>query len=110
MKPYITEEIYQRTKAQYNSPLSNPKQNGVAHEPENTLTPLQVYLQKRVTKERVEKLGFFNWEIIRPVLDAYIQHPETPKDGGLDRKARLLLSVSSFTVLQEKFDVPTAVY
>lgn len=110
MKPYITEEIYRRTKAQYNSPLSNPKQNGVASGHEEVLTPLQVYLLERVTKERVNKLGFLKWENVRAILGAYIQHPESPKDGGLDRKARILLSVSSFTVLQEKFKVPVAVF
>ncbi|KAF8881168.1 hypothetical protein CPB84DRAFT_1751259 [Gymnopilus junonius] len=111
MKPYITEEIYLRTKSQYNSPLSNPKQNGVADgETEKALTPLQVYLKERVTKERVERLGFLNWENIEVLLDAYIQNPETPKDGGLDRKARIILSISSLTVLQDRFNVPTAVF
>lgn len=110
MKPYVTEEIYLRRKAQYNAPIPATKQNGDAPGIGKPLTALQVYLMERVTQERVNKLGFLNWDNIGALLEEYIQNPQTPKDGGLDKRARILLSISGFTVLQDKFDVPTAVF
>ncbi|KAF8881167.1 putative asparagine synthase [Gymnopilus junonius] len=109
VKPFVTEEIYSRRKAQYNAPIPHTKQNGDASGMgKPPLTPLQVYLKERVTQERVDRLGFLNWGSIGALLDEY--YPETPKDGGLDRRARVLLSVSGYTVLQDKFNVPTAVF
>ncbi|KAF8803087.1 putative asparagine synthase [Phlegmacium glaucopus] len=110
VKPYITEEIYLRRKAQYNAPLPAPKRNGDATGIKNNLTPLQVFLKERVTKDRVNALGFLNWDNINTMLEDYILSPDCPADGGLDKRARVLLSVASYTILQDKFKVPTAVF
>ncbi|KAF8970150.1 putative asparagine synthase [Flammula alnicola] len=108
VKPYITEEICLRKKSQYNVPISRPTQNGdIAG---NELSPLQVFLKERVTKEKVDALGFMNWENIKALLNDYVQSPECPMDGGLDKRARVLLCVVSFTVLQARFNVPAAIF
>ena len=109
VKPFVTDEIFQRRKAQYNAPIPPTKMNGDASGVK-PLTPLQAYLKERVTEERVNKLGFLDWGNIDALLADYIRDPQTPKDGGLDKRARVLLSISSYTVLQEKFKVPTAVF
>ncbi|KAJ7580835.1 putative asparagine synthase [Mycena floridula] len=100
VKPFITDEIYQRKKSQYNVPIARPN-NAI-------LTPLQLLLKERLTVEIVEKLGWANWEYIGGLLEQYLSEPESPVDGGLDKRARILLCVLSFVILQDKFRVPTA--
>ncbi|KAL0566412.1 hypothetical protein V5O48_015604 [Marasmius crinis-equi] len=97
-KPYVTDEVYRRKKAQYNVPLSVPTSS--------SLSPLQRLLKTRLTEENIAKLGWLNWEYISGLLDAYIKAPECPLDGGLDKRARVLLFILSFVVLQERFQVP----
>jgi asparagine synthase (glutamine-hydrolysing) len=112
VKPFITEEIYLRKKSQYNAPISRPTPptpsiNGVLGDsslPE--LTPLQRLLKGRLTPETVGRLGWANWDYVRGLLDGYLEAPETPDDGGLDKRARCMLLMLSFVVLQERFGVP----
>ncbi|KAF8964576.1 putative asparagine synthase [Flammula alnicola] len=108
VKPYITEEIYLRKKDQYNAPITRPKQQGWG--PGSEYTPLQVFLSERITRDRVEVLGFLDWKNIKVLLIDYLRSPESPKDGGLDRKARHLLMVAAYIILQEKFSVPAVVF
>ncbi|KXN83515.1 hypothetical protein AN958_01339 [Leucoagaricus sp. SymC.cos] len=104
VKPFVTEEVFNRRKVQYNSPIAH-------HVTENGSTKyfssLQKYLKGRVSQEAVEKLGWANWIYIGELLSDYLQSPATPADGGLDKRARLLLIVVSFIILQEQFNIPT---
>ncbi|KAJ7577813.1 putative asparagine synthase [Mycena floridula] len=100
VKPFVTEEIYLRKKSQYNAPIARVT-NG-------SLTPLQRLLKERLTVETVGKLGWANWDCISGLLHQYLESPETPLDGGLDKRARVLLCIVSFVILQDRFKVPTA--
>ncbi|ORX62277.1 glutamine-hydrolyzing asparagine synthase, partial [Hesseltinella vesiculosa] len=51
MKPYITDEIYNRTKHPYLAPTSSAEDQ-----------PIIRLLHKWVVKEKVDRLGFLNWD------------------------------------------------
>ncbi|KAJ7070125.1 putative asparagine synthase [Mycena amicta] len=106
VKPFITEEIYLRKKVPFNPPPRpiNAKQT---FDSDSLLLPLQKHLKARITKQSVDKLGFLNWSFIREQLDGYVTAPKFIPHGGLDPRARLLMNVLGFIVLQEKFGVPT---
>ena len=107
VKPFVTDEIYQRKKSQYNVPISRV---GIANGVNGVhLTPLQSLLKERLTVETVGKLGWANWDYIGGLLQQYLDSPESPVDGGLDKRARILLCVLSFVILQTRFQVPRAV-
>lgn len=105
VKPYVTDELFNRKKAQYNAPLARP---GKTVQNAARLSPLQEVFRTRLTKATVDHLGWANWSMIEPILSSYLATPETPTDGGLDRRARLLLFLLSFVILQERFNVPSA--
>ncbi|KAK6977503.1 asparagine synthetase domain-containing protein [Favolaschia claudopus] len=99
VKPFVTDEIYTRKKAAYNPP---PRPTAV-----QGLGPLQTHLSRRLTKENVERVGFLHWPYIRKTLDDYLERPSFYESGAIDERARILLGVLSFIVLQERFGVPT---
>lgn len=103
VKPFVTKELYERKKAQYNSPL--PRQSSTEGS-ESKPSPLQSLLRDRLTQASVGRLGWISWEHVEKTLSAYLKSPEFPLDGGLDQRARVLLWVLSFVVLQERFSVP----
>lgn len=98
-KPFVTEEIYRRKKAPYNPPPRPAAMPGAA--------PLQLHLSRRITQASVERLGIFHWPYIRDTLADYVESPGFPARGVIDERARILLGVLSFIVLQERFNVPT---
>ncbi|KAK1219531.1 hypothetical protein PQX77_017719 [Marasmius sp. AFHP31] len=98
VKPFVTDEIYRRTKAQYNVPLS-PQSPA-------SLSPVQRLLREKITEENIARLGWANWEYIHGLLISYLGSPEYPADGGLDKRVRVLLCMVSFVILQERFKVP----
>jgi asparagine synthase (glutamine-hydrolysing) len=102
VKPFITEEIYLRKKVPFNPPPQPSAPSGAA-----ALVPLQVHLKARITQDSVERLGFCDWQHIEEALDAYLDAPRFPAHGAIDSRARMLMAVLSFIVLQERFDVPT---
>ncbi|KAJ7194329.1 putative asparagine synthase [Mycena pura] len=101
VKPFITEEVYLRKKVAFNPPPSGPPP--VASQ----MLPLQMHLKARVTQETVERLGFVNWSYIKEVLSGYLESPKFLPNGSLDHRAGLLMSVLSYVVLQERFNVPS---
>ncbi|KAL0570486.1 hypothetical protein V5O48_011474 [Marasmius crinis-equi] len=100
-KPFVTDEIFSRAKSQYNAPIAKPSKA-------SPLTPLQIYLKGKLTEDSVKKLGWASWEYVGGLLKGYLEDPQCPTDGGIDRRARALLCMSSFVILQERFDVPAA--
>ena len=97
MKPFVTDEIYRRTKAQYNVPFARSS---------TPISPVQRFLANKITEENIAKLGWANWEYINGLLNSYLKSPEYPRDGGLDKRVRGLLGMASFVILQERFNVP----
>ncbi|KAJ7239186.1 putative asparagine synthase [Mycena haematopus] len=99
VKPFVTDEIYRRKKTAYNPPPRPTASTG--------LSPIQLHLGKRVTQANVERVGIFHWPYIRDTLTDYLESPNFHVSGALDERARILLGVLSFIVLQEQFNVPT---
>ncbi|KAJ7162392.1 putative asparagine synthase [Mycena filopes] len=99
VKPFVTDEMYRRKKAPFNPPPRPAALPGAA--------PLQLHLSRRITQASVERLGIFHWPYIRDTLADYVESPGFPAQGAIDERARILLGVLSFIVLQERFDVPT---
>ncbi|KAJ7731331.1 putative asparagine synthase [Mycena maculata] len=100
-RPFITDEIYLRKKVMYNPPPATGP--GTA----SRLLPLQEHLKRRITQTTVERVGFFDWQNIKEMLDGYLESPAFPAHGAIDSRARKLMCVLSFIVLQERFNVPT---
>ncbi|KAJ7244939.1 putative asparagine synthase [Mycena rebaudengoi] len=101
VKPFITEEIYLRKKAMFNPTASQSP--SIVKE----LLPLQAHLKARITEVTINRVGFLNWPHIRDTLTAYIEAPVFPGHGSMDPRAAALMSVLSFIVLQERFNVAT---
>ena len=58
---------------------------------------------------KVDRLRLFvSFKGVKAILDEYLEDPHCPSDGGLDKRARILLSISSYTVLGKYFKVPVA--
>lgn len=100
VKPFVTEEIYLAKKSQYNVSL-NKTTSSLASE----LTPLQAHLRTRITKKSVDSVGLFQWPVVEKTLKEFLERPDSPLDGGLDKNGRRLLYVLSFIVLQERFNI-----
>ena len=100
VKPFVTEEIYLRKKNAFNPPPSGPP--AVASD----LLPLQAHLKARITQASVEQLGFVDWPFIKGLLADYLESPNFMPQGNIDPHARLLMTVLSYIVLQERFQVP----
>ncbi|CAF1022156.1 unnamed protein product [Rotaria sp. Silwood1] len=86
-KPYITDELYRRVKHPFNAP------------PAQTMyTPHGIYLNKRLTRETVEALGWLRWDYV-----------EKMKRSCFEDKSRLAHNILNFilscVVLSEKFGV-----
>ncbi|KAJ7173194.1 putative asparagine synthase [Mycena filopes] len=100
-KPFITDEVYRRTKVHFNPPPASSRLNGAG------LMPLQAHLKTRITQPSVERLGFLHWGRIKGMLDEYLGAPTFPAHGAIDKRATALMGVLSLIVLGEHFDVPT---
>ncbi|KAI3615608.1 asparagine synthase [Moniliophthora roreri] len=109
VKPFVTPEIYNRIKTQYNAPIARPVRESES-DTKPSLSPLQAMLKAKLTKESVEKLGWADWNYIEATLQGYLDSPVYPADGGLDKRARKLLTIASFLILQERFNVPKATF
>ncbi|KAJ7608212.1 putative asparagine synthase [Roridomyces roridus] len=103
VKPFVTEEVFERRKVPYNPPVV-PNQDDQS---DARQSPLPMMLKARITEANVNKLGLFDWNFVSGVLEQYLTAPEFPPDGGVDGRAQLLMYVLSFIILQERFDVPT---
>ncbi|KAJ6541460.1 putative asparagine synthase [Mycena capillaripes] len=100
VKPFVTEEVFQRKKIPFNAPILRTATTDSAE------GPLQAMLKKRITQANVDALGLFDWAFVQGVLEHYLKTPEFPPDGGVDGKAQLLMYVLSFIIIQERFNVP----
>ncbi|KAK7052635.1 asparagine synthetase domain-containing protein [Favolaschia claudopus] len=103
VKPFVTPEIYTRRKIPFNPAPANGPPAGST----DKLVPLQRHLKARITQEAVEKLGFVSWPFVSEALKGYLENPNFVGQGGIDPRARILMTVLSFIVLQEKFAVET---
>jgi asparagine synthase (glutamine-hydrolysing) len=90
LKPFITEEIYNRRKHPYMGPIRYSA-NGPFHQ----------VIKRLVTKENVEQLGFIDWSKVDGLAEkAFVNH---------EHLAYLtVLSVAQFVVFSQRFGVKRA--
>lgn len=91
VKPFVTDEIYNRTKKPYMGPLRFPV-NG----------PLHTKLAGLVTRENVEALGFVDWDQTKGLVPKAFEE--------WDHLAfRASMAIAQFVVISKRFGVKTAV-
>jgi asparagine synthase (glutamine-hydrolysing) len=90
VKPFITEEIYNRRKHPFVG-LSKYKENG----------PLHKVCQRLLTEENVKQVGFLDWDMVQTALDKTFKE----RDSFAFRHT---LAAAQFVVLAQRFQVKTA--
>ncbi|GAB7357484.1 hypothetical protein MBLNU459_g0021t1 [Dothideomycetes sp. NU459] len=90
-KPFITEELYKRTKHPYSAPTTWPAGG-----------PLHNLLAGLVTRENVDRLGFVSWEACADLVARAFA--EDPHQGAL----RSAIVVAQWVILGQRFGVKQA--
>lgn len=90
-KPYITEELYKRKKHPYTAPTRWPVGG-----------PLHTTMVQLCTRERVERLGFVDWDVVAYALATAFG------DEANAMSFRTLLFIGAWVTLGERFGVKTA--
>ncbi|EEH21154.1 asparagine synthase (glutamine-hydrolyzing) [Paracoccidioides brasiliensis Pb03] len=91
VRPYITDELYQRKKFPFLAPSRWPEQG-----------PLHLMFEKLLTREAVESLGFVDYDVVREMLGRAFGANE-------DSKAfRTVLCVGSWVILGQRLGVKKA--
>lgn len=92
VRPFVTDEIYTRSKHPYTAPATWPAGG-----------PLHQILERLVTRSNVEQLGFLDWETVKEVVDtAFVE-----KDVASFRQA---LIIAEWIVISQRFGVEKATY
>lgn len=94
-KPFITDEIYRRRKHPYTAPAVYPV-NG----------PLHKLMQKLLTMENVNKLGFLSWDAVK--LNMEQAFPDNGEKSQSSHAFRATVMSAQWVVLGQKFGVATA--
>jgi asparagine synthase (glutamine-hydrolysing) len=94
-KPFITDKIYRRRKHPYTAPAVYPV-NG----------PLYKLMQKLLTIESVNKLGFLSWDAIKSNMEQAF--PDNGEKSQSSHALRATVMSAQWVVLGEKFGVATA--
>lgn len=90
VKPFVTNEIYKRSKHPYTAPATWPAGG-----------PLHQLLDRLVTRENVDQLGFLDWENTKGLVDvAFLE-----KDVMSFRQA---LIIAEWVVISQRFGVEKA--
>ncbi|KAL0935908.1 asparagine synthase [Colletotrichum truncatum] len=90
-KPFITQELYERRKHPYSAPVKWPRDG-----------PINKLMERLITKENIENLGFIEWNDARDWLwNAF-------GDEADARAFRRLLMIGSWVVLSQRFGVKKA--
>ena len=90
MRPFVTEEIYDRRKKPFSGPTQF-KQNG----------PIHHTFLRLITKENIEGLGFLDW----CTTQSYLERAFCGEDRVAFRKA---VMIAQFVVLMQRFGVEAA--
>lgn len=90
-RPFITQEIYERTKHPYIAPTVWPVGGA-----------LYRLFERLVTRENVENLGFVDWNSVSGLLSRAFEKRETAA-------LRTLINVGQWVVLSKRFGVAKAV-
>ncbi|CAF1307723.1 unnamed protein product [Adineta steineri] len=87
MKPYINEELYLRIKHPFIAPPAEDKN-----------TPHGIYLNKRLTREAIDAIGWIRWEFVEQMKVNFFEHQSR-------RAQNVLNMVLSLVVISERFKV-----
>jgi asparagine synthase (glutamine-hydrolysing) len=90
-KPFITKELYERKKHPYSAPTTWPRDG-----------PLHALMNKLVTKENVEELGFVDWEKCKGLVDRGFGEKGDPN------AMRFTLLVAEWVTIGKRFGVRRA--
>jgi asparagine synthase (glutamine-hydrolysing) len=93
MKPFITEEIYKRTKRPFVAPP-------VALTAEKA-APYKTIIDKHLSKEKVDRLGWAKWSFIEKQRDHFLETADK-------NSAKVMLIIISYIIIGETFGVATA--
>ena len=94
-RPFITDELYKRTKHPYSAATFYPVDG-----------PIHQVFKRLVTKENVEKLGFLDWTAVEVLLAQAFN--EEGEEGARSKAVRLVLVVCQWVVLAERFGIAKA--
>ncbi|KAG6365790.1 hypothetical protein INS49_007401 [Diaporthe citri] len=90
VKPFVTDEIYKRSKHPYTAPATWPAGG-----------PIHQLLERLVTKANVDQLGFLDWEHVKDLVGvAFLE-----KDVASFRQA---LIIAEWVVISQRFGVEKA--
>lgn len=90
VKPFVTDEIYRRSKHPYTAPATWPAGG-----------PLHQLLERLVTRANVDQLGFLDWESVKGIVGAAFLE----KDLASFRQA---LIIAEWVVISQRFGVEKA--
>lgn len=90
-KPFITKELYERKKHPYSAPTTWPRDG-----------PLHKLMQKLISKDTIDALGFVDWDRVKNLVDDGFGEKGSP---GAMRKALVL---AEWVVLSQRFGVKKA--
>lgn len=90
VKPFVTEEIYNRRKKPFLGPNRFPEDG-----------PIHRVLKRLLTWENVDRLGFIEWDQVTVLLDKAFKEKDSPS-------FRTALLVAQFVILSQRFNVPKA--
>jgi asparagine synthase (glutamine-hydrolysing) len=109
VRPYVTDELFERRKFSYNAPPERPSSPSSAsniNDRNDMLTPLPALFKNRITVESVARLGLFDWGVVERIMRGYLAELVFQVNGMLDPRAQVLMYVLSFIVMGERFGVP----
>ena len=94
-RPFITDELYKRTKHPYSAATVYPP-NGPVHR----------FFKRVATQDRVESLGFVSWKAVEPLIEQAFD--EETAEAIRSRAVRLVLIVAQWVILGERFGIRSA--
>jgi asparagine synthase (glutamine-hydrolysing) len=95
-RPFITDETYRRRKHPYTAPVIYP-----------TGGPLHRLLQKLLTKENIDQLGFLDWDTVESHMK-YAFPKDAEQGGASSHTFRGVLMSAQLVILGQKFGVKRA--
>ncbi|KAI8335003.1 asparagine synthetase [Chlamydoabsidia padenii] len=95
MKPYVTDEIYKRTKHPFIPPPATLT--------EDKTTPYKPLIDKYLTKEKVDRLGWARWSHVEKQRDLFLENA----DG---HASKTIMAMLSYVIIGEKFGVTTTTF
>lgn len=93
VKPFVTDEVYKRTKYPYSAPSTYPPDG-----------PVNRLLDRLVSQKRVEQLGWVDWATMSELKGRAFGSAKGEADVGAWRQ---VLMVAEWTILAERFGVKT---